>query len=78
MGCLYHSLLQGISREEDARSIHVDNLKVVPIDYTTDTVSSGLFFGCNNRESLSNEYVHECRFTYVGLSNKSDKTGLML
>ena len=46
-----------------------DDLHVVGIDDTHDTVAGGLRLEGGNRDALTDKLIHQCRLTHVGVSH---------
>ena len=63
-----------ILRLMDLGYIGIDHLEVFSIDDAEYSVSRCLRFGCDDRESFSNECIHECGFANIGVSHDVDKS----
>ena len=72
-----HRLLQLVVRRENTWRIGIDDLHIVGIYDTHDAVAGRLGFGGNDRNPLSDERIHQCRFSHVGITYDVYKSGFM-
>ena len=72
---LHHGALQVVGRLEDPRSVGVDYLVVLPVDYAHYPVTGGLGLGCDDRKALPDEGVHQRGLAHVGVAYDVDETG---
>ena len=72
---LHHGALQVVGRLEDTRSVGIDYLVVLPVDYAHYPVTGGLGLGCDDGKAFPDQGVHQRGLAHVGIAYDVYKTG---
>ena len=71
----HHRLLQLVTGFENPGRIGVDDLEIIAVDNTHDTVARGLCLRGYYRQSFADQRIHQGRLAHIGVAYYVDKTG---
>ena len=74
---LEHVLLHLVVRLQHARSIGEDDLTIIRVDDTHDTVTRRLCLKCGNTNLFADELIHQRRLTDIRIADNVHETGFM-